>query len=737
MPKAGSNNPVDPMQRQAQAWSNAFAESAQFIPLTADERRWSEEIILGFVHMMREMHGRPPRRWSAQSVIACCTETMPARVVAPPGYFQALIPVLVGFVAFLATIGALTNGPALERALRRIQRQVPSRADDPTCWTPTKRLLVSAAKRDVDPNDPRAMEAFIDQVNAGKIPEVLPLVEVGEKASQPVAANSEEGEPNADGRDPTPLRLLRALVDAIARDLAKGRAPGVSGPLTALLEQHPELLLEVLSPLVTCVEKKEEKGEVLLQAWVAVLGFHLEQIRYEVDGGFTWARELIATFQARLQRMARAGSLPLVLLDMIIGLLNDAGLQPEPELLKLYEEAAADKVNSDRVPSLHELEGMATALFDEVGDDPFAVYEQIDHVLRTVPAPGRQLLLQQMSRSTNPAVVAAVALFVLHPRAPLRQAAREVLAATSLSPDTLRRLIVLRNWLPANEREPLDQAIRSARRRGVVCAPWPKGETVVDRYVSAMDGVGAMGCLLISTAESGEQRLVSVLAKYARGIADAWCDELIPASAMRRELRHGVLRDENIKMVADSLPTLLIKHHLHLGLAKGNLAPVGLLQVAETIAASDWHPEPLDIAGQLQAIREATADDTTPEARIIESSHVWSQKLPITDSWYAESQALTDYLRGRRDRRHEELVADVIKEFFDPERAEWIERLTWTALWLQNRLPGKKKERLPPARHFAILAQHLLRDNPLEGVPLMQLLAERSIEVERQSHRRG
>ena len=60
----------------------------------------------------------------------------------------------------------------------------------------------------------------------------------------------------------------------------------------------------------------------------------------------------------------------------------------------------------------------------------------------------------------------------------------------AVSPTMLRRMIAVRNWLPANERAALDRAIKACRQHGVACASWPKA--AVGRVLATgIDGSGA------------------------------------------------------------------------------------------------------------------------------------------------------------------------------------------------------------------------------------------------------
>ena len=72
----------------------------------------------------------------------------------------------------------------------------------------------------------------------------------------------------------------------------------------------------------------------------------------------------------------------------------------------------------------------------------------------------------------------AVPLLLLDDDSAVRTAAARALEQIAhpdtLSPDSLRRAIAVRNWIPAADRPPLDAAIRKARLAGVETGAWPE-----------------------------------------------------------------------------------------------------------------------------------------------------------------------------------------------------------------------------------------------------------------------
>src|SRR5207244_5184201 len=150
--------------------------------------------------------------------------------------------------------------------------------------------------------------------------------------------------------------------------------------------------------------------------------------------------------------------------------------------------------------------------------------------------------------------------------------------AGALTPTDVRRLIAMRNWRPENERAEVDAVIRKARAAGIDCAQLRTGsiETIV---ATAIDGATTQGFLLVSPA-GRKKRLSSILTRG--GVADAWSGE--PESRHRIE---ATLADSGMDApmlaVCRSYLDRVLSHTLAPSVARGVAAPLGLLQVAETL----------------------------------------------------------------------------------------------------------------------------------------------------------
>lgn len=173
------------------------------------------------------------------------------------------------------------------------------------------------------------------------------------------------------------------------------------------------------------------------------------------------------------------------------------------------------------------------------------------------------------------AQVREAAIFLLLDAEPaVRKAAIKELQAhvSGLTPDSLRRLIAMRNWLPEAERSGADALIRAARADGIACAPWQEAGTD-GIMASAIDGSGARGFLIVTRA-GRKKRLSSVLLKT--GVLDAWAGPPETKASIQNAIDQA---GSQTPMIAVSRAYLdqTISDYLSRGFAAGVLPPAGLL----------------------------------------------------------------------------------------------------------------------------------------------------------------
>jgi len=536
--------------------------------------------------------------------------------------------------------------------------------------------------------------------------------------------------------DRTTLARLGKLVAADART---GQPGANSWAASQALEAHPEAILDLIEMLFT-EGRKTRPNEKLVSAYVYMIGQALEFIRMAAENGQASAQELADAVRRTLLQAGTSGLVQPVLLVMILMEFANAKLDPGPDLqhlmANLFEQIGLEKGAG---ASGGDFDSYLEDLAEEVGGDPFALHAQMLEMAAALPADHRATMGISLLRTGEASAREASVGWLLDPSAEVRHAVASALAHAArhgaVSGSMLRRLIVLRNWLPETDRPGLDGAIQACRRTGVDCASWPQSQ-VYEALASGIDGAGAQSIFVL--AREGRRKAIGcLLVKAGVGVRDAWA-------------RHGLTRaemEEFLDQVAGGMEVFPISleyvrlaaaHALAVNLASGTMPPFAFLDFVETADLQGLQPETLSLE-RLLAMLEAEADPAAlgSTAELLVRSRTVVDRFDFLDSWFEEGAAVEQLLEGRRMARAKRVA--LVRESLLPEHAtKWGDRLARTALLLHH------CEDEEPWQEFFVTAKEVLAGRTMAEIPLMSCVAEVTVDAyiasrsaERMTGRRG
>src|SRR3954447_17948261 len=284
----------------------------------------------------------------------------------------------------------------------------------------------------------------------------------------------------------------------------------------------------------------------------------------------------------------------------------------------------------------------------------------------------------------------------------------------------LRRLIVLRNWLPETDRPWLDRAIQACRRKGVECASWPQSQ-VHDALASGIDGVGAQSLFVL--AREGRRRAIGcLLIKAEVGVRDAWARHGLTRSEME-EFVGQVASGTEVFPVSSEYVRIAAAQALAVNLASGVMPPFGLLDFVETADLQGLQPEALPLErllGMLEAEVDPGVSHSTAE--LLARSRAVVDRFGFLDSWFEEGGEVEQLLGSKRMARAKR--AALGGESLLPKHATKCgERLARTALLLRH------CEDEEPWQEFFVSPKEVLAGRSPAEVPLMNRVAENTVEA--------
>ncbi|MGE0221791.1 MAG: hypothetical protein AB7S57_00920 [Acetobacteraceae bacterium] len=557
------------------------------------------------------------------------------------------------------------------------------------------------------------------------------LDEADDADGLPVFDDDDPGEPPP--ATPADATMIQRIARSLAQALRSEGAPVMSPDDEAWFEATPQSIWPILDSLVAACSAPR-RDEPLITAYRFLLGQQLEFIRYRIDSGWDWAKRMAAEYQQRLIAMAESRSIPQEDWFALVAALGEAKIEVEPAIREQLAEAGGAPEPGD-VPA--ELMSMLRELMDQMAETaptPFDVVEAMSDTAQVMPAGMRTFLMHEMAHATQPVLRDSVTLMLLDPEQEVRRAAAAVLEQfalpETLSPESLRRMIAIRSWLPEADRPALDRAVRKARTKEVACAQWPAAADVVVT-ASMIDGSGAQTFTL--TTRGGRRGVfASVLLKQGFGIRDTWFDPDLPRSEINKLLA-TIRRETPCAEVDRALLNQAVQHAIATGLGAGHVSPATLLRIAEFAGGDDWRDRSLDIPAEIEAAFEALdPEDRGPDgiAESLRRSGTWRSRESFAASWFEDDAAIRAVLARAPKRDKATGLQLLLEEGLPPGRMVWAERFLLLALWAGA---AREKDHAARRRDFVILAHELAGERPLPEIPFMVEVAEQTLMVGRAS----
>ena len=460
----------------------------------------------------------------------------------------------------------------------------------------------------------------------------------------------------------------------------------------------------------------------------------ITQIRYSVERNRPAAIAMAEQIQTEIAAQAFRPEVDVRVQQDLVMSLRGAKLQLHPDIREKANDVAEYYARFSAGKGARDLDGLLERLVRETKPrDAFDLLEPVLAEMDLLPTDGQIVLAAGMLVSSQSTLNELAVLMLLHPdpqvRTRLPDLYREPGCVVKLSPLGLRRLIGLRNWLPAAERPGLDALIEAVRRAGIATAPLPRVEPL-GVQASPFDGSGGQAAWM---AVKGRRRyrIESVLVKQGEGVREAFSQRDLTKRELDAMGRRMSDASGTGRVDADYLHRLLC-HFIAVGLDRGAPPPPQLLSSNEWAGRGNWTPDRVSPAYEIERLKATDPGAFTPERirRVLASASGWPEMLDFAASWFEDDARVETLLHehiGAADRWLERLpqaARVVLQELLEQKRDIWTERLLWMALWSAASPTGPPV----PWQDFLTIAIVLQQGTALTEIPLMQAVAERSVQ---------
>jgi hypothetical protein len=583
------------------------------------------------------------------------------------------------------------------------------------------------------------LEALIQESLQKLLEQVTAPLDTGEpKGSRPLR------KPLAGRRKPASAGPAEEGMAFFVKRFARYGSGGSITHHAALQEELRHYLLthdqagDELASLLPALCQQSPEDDEQIEAALRVLFDALDILRLELEGRRPAGKLRMEKLQSALAQRIFIENDDLDLCAAVSHTL----LQARVEILPVLREANAKMVMKA---------GARSDLLDEPGEEMMtgisrslesmgvkSAFEGVDAMLQlfALNEPEVQTaLIGEMCNADSPLLRDISALMLFHPDAQVRLGVAQMLGASegsNITPDTLRRLIVSRNWFADEMKKQIDQAVTNARKARVDCAPLGKRPSMTV-HASTVDGAGAQSFQVIVPDGKGFFSC-SLLLKQGVGVADAF----VMPFARKRELNDflAMLKEEGsfIETTPEYLD-LRVCQALADGVRTGNAPNYWLVQIAELLGRDRWQAVPFDAHRELAQLRAEMASlfpnllDEREYLSALEDSADWQASEPILSSWFEDDETVDREIEAAKGRRRSvdpgAAIERIQRVVMENRRAVWLERLVLTTLWLKS----SKRAPVPWYRLYHVAKAVADESLPLKEIPLMQAIARLSFEA--------
>ncbi len=526
---------------------------------------------------------------------------------------------------------------------------------------------------------------------------------------------------------------MAAIVDQLTRLEKRG---------LAAMDEHDHLIRTVMLPdlgrydelaaLLPRLIPRNSREEERMQAALQLLRGLLEMLRHEIEAGRPKSRERLEALQQALARHVFGEKGDHELASHITRILLDTRV----EILPVVREANQQRmmaIGGEGGPVSPAFKGpsLGTLLRKAGCESPFEGIELLLDMMLLLDAEIQITLCHELLDSRDSFVRETAALMLFHPQREVREGVAALLASgrvRPISPETLRRLIISRNWFPAAMRGQIDAAITTARRGKVVCAQLAPPVDCMIR-ASAIDGAGAQS-FFITAGTKKRKLLCNILWKQGQGVIDSFV--VFPSQKELTALLNDMPESIVLQEVAPACMDRTVCHALAAGNEGGKPPHLGLLQVAEALGCDRWKADGLIPEKELALIRREMEGNAPhllgrgEQREALQESALWPEFESFAETWFEDDIAVDEAIRnaqkGKKKINHDKLAGVITREILELRRPLWLERVVLMTLWLRESTQSSV-----PWQHMFHVAEALAGGKPLKDIPLMVSIAEVSL----------
>lgn len=509
----------------------------------------------------------------------------------------------------------------------------------------------------------------------------------------------------------------------------------------SLFIQQPELAVYLIDLIDGLDEHALENNHAYYSAAVFALDICVSQLQTAYESGNKSGGKALKHLMDHMAAKMKKSSHSLNFWLPIINAFYEFHVELTPVLRDAYLSLAEDEEDSQAVDLVDHLEAIRMMIEDLSDLSVFDIAENFFAQSYAMPEDffiDLVIDLFSIEQGNDIAI-----LMLLHPNASVRGVVvatiDELINKVELSPASLSRLQVIKNWYPADYHEQFTRWIKVQRRKGVVFNQ-EKKISAFTLKASEIDGCGAQG-LFVHIKKPKANRLCGLLIKQDVGIKDAWITPIIPAQQIKGYYEEAFDHSVTLREIETDYLVSMINHFLAITIEHGGMPDLHLLEIQEMLGLH-FYPQRIEVTELIEelSIKISPFTDVAMQASF-KRSKAWSNNKKFTESWYLENPHIdklvnrcSSFVNGVRVCNIEKAMDTVFEQELELNRDKWRFHFLWAALWMKSK--PRKSERLWEDSFF--IAYAIEQGLALKSIPLMQEICRQTIinSVETMNERR-
>jgi len=506
-------------------------------------------------------------------------------------------------------------------------------------------------------------------------------------------------------------------VDIIAEKIKEASLLKNTKEMSVYSENHGLRRYDILNILEYLHEHHEYLSAKETTAAMLLLDGAIRDLRYKIDINNDETTQISKNIESFLNKNILGFSSHIMMGICQLMFDQQINIEIEPENIK-SDQKPKDNI-SHIVPNLQEfLESLRRGKHYK---NAFELYELLVGYIYVFSVEMQLDIIAELAVSSKKIIHEASILMVLHPKKEVRAKVPFILKGAFnkqiFTAVDLRRLIVMRNWLPEEERTSVDGIISLMKQESIMPAPcFPT--KIINQYASVIDGSGA--CILLFESKIDNKRNVfGFVAKIGIGIKEPWIYEKVHKGFIKDVL--GSLNAKgvdplNFRNVGDTYIEKVIKNTLAYATDSNRTPDPNFLKISELYGAKNWQPEKINADLEVNNLKKYYTSITTDDhatMKALSEGRSWLRDHKELKSWFDERKAVDYAINSQSD--------NTISKFYEHALERWKIILLFTCLYFKSCNNNREDK-----YSFAVLLA-LSYKNPPENIPMLHLIAQRSL----------